>query len=95
MTATPRYNTTGAARSAAVHCALTALGCTRVKILARRTLPEVAIRHLTILKHRVRSANLRRNAALPPNLRRRLTERFYQAAALGALVGCNLDSWLA
>ena len=93
----PRYNTSGAARSAAVHCALGALGSMRLKILARATLPEATIRHLTILKHRVRSANLRRNAKLTPNLRRHLTERFYQAdiLALGALVGRDLDSWLA
>jgi hypothetical protein len=88
-----RYNQTGAAKSEAVHRVLSESA--GLKQLARRLLPEAAIRRLSQWQHRVRNANLRRESILSPELRRELTERYYAAdmEALGKLIRRDLSIW--
>jgi hypothetical protein len=89
-----RYNGSGVARSGVVQRLLS--GGARVKGLARTMLPDRAFRGLARLQHSVRSANLRRDAELPADLRRQLTERFYgeDIRALEKLIGRDLGHWL-
>jgi sulfotransferase family protein len=89
-----RYNATGAARSALLHRALN--DSVALKRLARSLLPEAAIRVLGRAQHRLRRANLHPAPGLPPELRRRLTERYYgqDLQALERLLGRDLGLWL-
>jgi hypothetical protein len=68
----------------------------RSRASAVTTLPDRAFRGLARLQHSVRSANLRRDAELPADLRRQLTERFYgeDIRALEKLIGRDLGHWL-
>jgi hypothetical protein len=90
-----RYNATGAARSPLLHLALSEKP--GLKRLARSLLPAGAVHRLGRLQHRLRSANLRRPPGPSPDLRRRLTERYYarDILALERLLGRDLDAWLA
>ncbi len=89
----PRYNATGAPRSAALHRALS--GNVTLKRLARSLLPAGAIRTLSEAQHRLRRANLRPAPGLSPDQRRRLTERYYarDIEALERLLERDLSIW--
>jgi len=88
-----RYNESGTPRSAMLHQALS--GSPQIKRLLRRILPHQTAYHLARLQHRLRGANLNRTPALPPALRRELTERFYadDIVALERLLGRDLTVW--
>lgn len=90
-----RYNQSGTPRSAILHRALS--DSPRAKRLLRQILPHQAVYHLARLHHRLRGANLTRTPALPPTLRRELTERFYgdDIGALEQLLGRDLGVWRA
>ena len=90
-----RFNGTGVARNATIHRLLS--GGAVIKGLARAVLPDRATRRLARLQHGLRAANLQRPAALPPQLRRELTERYYRAdiLALERLIGRDLSGWTA
>lgn len=89
-----RYNATGAARSLAIHRVLSENA--GLKRLARQLLPERAIRCLSRVEHRLRTANLRRPPTLSPDQRQRLTERYYgrDLLALEGLIGRDLGHWM-
>lgn len=88
-----RYNQSGMPRSGMLHRALSA--SPRVKRLLRQMLPHQAVDRVARLYHRLRTANLNRTQALPPTLRRELTERFYadDIRALERLLGRDLSIW--
>ncbi|MCE3250655.1 MAG: sulfotransferase [Geminicoccaceae bacterium] len=88
-----RFNGTGVARNATIHRLLS--GGAVIKGLARAVLPDVATRRLARLQHGLRAANLQRSAALSPELRRELTERYYRddILALEELIGRDLSCW--
>lgn len=93
LDAVERMNGSGEARNAAVHWLLSKGAA--IKGLARATLPDNAVRSLTRLQHRLRSANLRETPGLSPELCRQLTRRYYRddILALEKLIDRDLGLW--
>ena len=63
--------------------------------MARAVLPDVAVRRLINLQHRVRSANLEKTSELAPEMRRELTEKHYSddIRALEEAIDRDLTLW--
>jgi len=88
-----RYNSSGQAKNAALHRALSVTQ--KLKGVARAMLPDGAVRRLIHLQHRVRNANLEKTSELTPEMRRTLTEKYYSQdiAALERAIDRDLTLW--